>query len=94
MSRPQEITLRIVESEYPSGATYGTFYLGRHEIGRADKLPEGWKPFGKRKVLPEIHAAKAMIDALISKADRDRKFALELLHDLRLHNGGTLPPSK
>lgn len=86
------IELRVVEGEYPSGTTYGVFYLGRHKIGTADKMPDGWKPFGKRKVLSEVMAAKAMIDTMLSKAENDRKHALGLLHDLRLHNGGSLPP--
>ena len=88
----KEIELRIVETERPNGQTYGVFFLGIHEIGRADKMLDGWKPFGKRNVLPEVHATKAMIDSLISRADKARVHALSLLNDLRLHNGGSLPP--
>lgn len=86
--------LRIEENQYPSGATYGVFFLGQEEIGRADKLPDGWKPQGKKKVLPEVHAAKAMLDSLLAKADRDRARATKLLDALRIYNGGSLPPSR
>jgi hypothetical protein len=33
--------LRITECEYPNGTTYGVFFLGRDEIGRADKIGDG-----------------------------------------------------
>lgn len=95
MPKPEEITLRIVEGVYPSKAPFWTFYLGAHEIGRATKQDGGWMVGTKRKPLPtEIHAAKAMIDRMVAKAERDRARAMELLHDLRMHNGGTLPPSR
>ena len=86
------IELRVVEGEYPNGSIFGTFYLGRHEIGRAAKTPAGWIPNGKRKALSEVMAAKAMIDTMFSKAENDRKHARRLLNDLRLHNGGSLSP--
>lgn len=93
--KPEVIELRIVQTGCACVAPYFTFYLGRHEIGRAYQKDGGWMVGTKRKPLPtDIHAAKAMIDRLISKADRDRAFALDLLKDLRLCNGGTLPPSR
>lgn len=93
--RTEVIELRIVEGNINASYHWFTFYLGRHELGRAYKKDGGWMVGTKRKPLPtEIHAAKAMIDRLISKADKDRAFALDLLKDLRLHNGGTLPPTR
>lgn len=88
------IELRIREGVYPNGQPYGVFYLGRHEIGRAQKVVDGWIPTGKRKVLSEVHAAKAMIDSKINRAKLDEAFAKSLLNDLRLHCGGSIPPNK
>ena len=84
--------LRIQECEYPSGATYGVFFMGQHEIGRADKLDGGWRLFRARKVLPEEQAAKAMLDRAISKAREDEKQARKMLEALRMYCGGALPP--
>lgn len=84
--------LRIQECEYPSGATYGVFFMGQHEIGRADKIDGGWRPWRTRKVLPEEQAAKAMLDRAISKAREDEKQARKMLGALRLYCGGALPP--
>jgi hypothetical protein len=84
--------LRIQECEYPSGAVYGVFFIGRDEIGRADKIDGGWRLFRARKVLPEEQAAKAMLDRAISKAREDEKLARNLLAALRMYCGGSLPP--
>ena len=84
--------LRIQECEYPSGATYGVFFMGQHEIGRADKIDGGWRLFRARKVLPEEQAAKAMLDRAISKAREDEKHARKMLDALRMYCGGALPP--
>ena len=62
--------LRIQECEYPSGAAYGVFFMGQHEIGRADKIDGGWRLWRARKVLPEEQAAKAMLD-LVRKLGGD-----------------------
>lgn len=90
-----EFTLRIVDGVYPSGSPFHTFYLGSEEIGRAQKVEGGWMVGMKRKPLPtEVHAAKAMIDRMVAKAERDRDYAIDLLKILRRQNGGTLPPSR
>lgn len=85
---------RIVEETYPNGSLHGTFYVGRHLIGRAEHVPDGWIPHGKRKVLSDVLAAKAMIDGMISKAQQDEKLARSLMTTLRLAAGGSLPPTK
>jgi hypothetical protein len=87
----EEIILRIEEKQFPAGGTYGDFYLGKVKVGSASKTPDGWVPFGKRKPLSDVMAAKAMIDSMISEARNDHKRAKRLLEDLRLHNGGKLP---
>jgi hypothetical protein len=84
--------LRIVECEYPDGSTYGVFFIGSHEIGRADRRDGGWRLWRARKVLPEEQAAKAMLDRAISKAREDEKHARKLLDALRMYCGGSLPP--
>jgi hypothetical protein len=84
--------LRIQEQTYISGATYGVFFMGTHEIGRADKVGDGWRLPRARKVLPEEQAAKAMLDRAISKAREDEKQARKMLASLRLYCGGALPP--
>ena len=81
--------LRIVECEYPSGAIYGLFYIGNHEIGRADKLQGGWRVFGARKVLSEEHAAKQMLDRAIRSAREDEKQARKMLDALRMYCSGS-----
>ena len=86
--------LRIEEQQYPAGGTYGIFFIGAHEIGRADKLPDGWRVFRKRKTMPTPElAAKVMLDdklnALRVEEDRVRK----LQESLRLYCGGRLPSS-
>jgi hypothetical protein len=86
------MSLRIQEYEYPNGATYGVFFMGRHEIGRADKMDGGWRLRRARKVLAEEQAAKAMLDRAIIKARDDEKQARKMLDALRLYCGGTLPP--
>lgn len=83
--------LRIVEGEYPAGEFFGVFYLGSTEIGRADKVGEGWRLPRSRKVLPEVQAAKAMIDRMLCKARDDEAAARKLLGQLRTHYG-RLPP--
>lgn len=89
----EKMMLRIVECEYPNPEyKYGIFYLGDHEIGRANKIEGGWVPNGKRKALPEEMAAKAMIDSAISKARRDEAHARKMLDALRMYCGGRLPP--
>lgn len=85
------MTLRIQECEYPNGKTYGVFFIGRHEIGRADKVEGGWIVWRARKVLPEEQAAKAMIDRLISKAREDEKHARAMLAELGKYCG-RIPP--
>ena len=85
------MTLRIEECEYPSGAVYGVFFIGRHEIGRADKKPDGWVPFRKRKTLTAEMAAKAMIDTMANKAKEDAAHAKKMLEGLRMYCGGRLP---
>lgn len=85
---------RIVEETYPNGSLHGAFYVGRHLIGRAEHVPDGWIPQGKRKVLSDVLAAKAMIDGMISKAHRDEDLARSLLTILRLAAGGSLPSTK
>lgn len=85
--------LRIVECDYPNPAyKYGVFYLGGHEIGRAIKVDGGWIPNGKRKVLCDEMAAKAMIDSAISAAKREEAHARKMLEALRMYCGGKLPP--
>lgn len=84
--------LKIQQCEYPSGAIYGVFFIGRDEIGRADKVDGGWRLFGARKVLPEEQAAKAMIDRMISKARADETMARKMLAALRMYCGGAIPP--
>ncbi len=81
--------LTIDECQYPNGATYGVFYIGKHEIGAADKIDDGWRPFGKRKALSSERAAKVMIDKSISRARKDEAHAREMLEALRLHCGGS-----
>ena len=83
--------LNITKCEYPNGSMYGVFFIGRNEIGRADKTDEGWRVFGKRKTLSEEMAAKAMIDGAISKARLDEDHARKMLDALRLYCGGRLP---
>ncbi len=85
------MTLRIEECEYPSGAVYGVFFIGRHEIGRADKKSDGWVPFRKRKTLSAEMAAKAMIDTMANKAKEDAAHAKKMLEGLRMYCGGRLP---
>lgn len=85
------MTLRIEECEYPNGDTYGVFFLGRHEIGRADKKPDGWVPFRKRKVLSAEMAAKAMIDSMLNAAKADEQHAKKMLEALCMYCGGRLP---
>ena len=84
--------LRIQECKYLSGAVYGVFFMGQHEIGRADKVGDGWRLFRARKVLPEEQAAKAMLDRAISKAREDEAHARKMLAALRTYCGGSLPP--
>jgi len=86
------MTLRITECEYPSGSTYGVFFMGRDEIGRADKIGDGGRLFRARKVLNEEQAAKAMIDRMLCKARNDEAKARKLLNGLRMYCGGRLPP--
>ena len=86
------MTLRIQECDYPSGATYGVFFMGQYEIGRADKIDDGWRLWRARKVLPGEQAAKAMLDRAISKAHEDEKRARKMLDALRMYCGGALPP--
>lgn len=88
------MTLRIEEKQYPAGGIYGVFFIGTHEIGRADKMPDGWVVFRKRKTMPTPElAAKVMLDdklnALRVEEDRVRK----LQEGLRLYCGGRLPSS-
>lgn len=71
--------LRIQEVEYPNGSTYGVFFMGTHEIGRADKIDGGWRLRRSRKVLTEEQAAKVMLDRAISKAREDEKHARKML---------------
>lgn len=85
------MTLRIEEFESQSGAMYGVFFIGRHEIGRADKKPDGWVPFRKRKTLTAEMAAKAMIDTMANKAKKDAAHAKKMLEGLRMYCGGRLP---
>lgn len=86
-----DMTLRIEECEYPSGAVYGVFFIGRHEIGRADKKSDGWVPFRKRKTMSAEMAAKAMIDTMANKAKEDAAHAKKMLEGLRVYCGGRLP---
>jgi len=84
--------LRIEERQHPNGTTYGVFFIGKEEIGRADKVFDGWILQRKRKVQPTAEkAAKAMLDSKLNELriaeDRTRK----LLDDLRVHCGGQLP---
>ncbi|MHB1641442.1 MAG: hypothetical protein ACYCS8_02125 [Acidithiobacillus sp.] len=84
--------LRIVEFQYPDPKyRYGVFYLGDNEIGRADKADGGWIPRGKRKALPDVAAAKVMIESAILKARRDEARAMKMLDALRIYCSGTLP---
>lgn len=83
--------LRISECKYPSGDIYGVFFMGQHEIGRADKIGGFWRLRGARKVLTEEGAAKAMIDRAITKAREDERNARKMLEALRLFCGGSLP---
>jgi hypothetical protein len=84
--------LRIQECEYPSGAIYGVFFMGQHEIGRAERIGGGWRLFRARKVLPEEQAAKAMLDRAISTARDDEVRARKMLEALRMYCGGAIPP--
>ena len=87
------MSLRIVECEYPNPEyQYGVFFLGPEEIGRADKIGDGWRLLQKKKVLPAEMAAKAMLDGEISKARQDEARARKLLEALRMYCGGSLPP--
>ena len=86
--------LRIVECEYPSGNQYGVFFLGDHEIGRADLTSDGWLPYGKRKPLTAEMAAKSMIDTMMRHAKDDLAHAEKMLDALRLFCGGKLPKDK
>lgn len=85
------MTLRIEDRESPSGAVYGVFFIGRHEIGSAYKKPGGWVPFHKKKTLTEEMAAKAMIDTMVNKAKEDAAHARKMLEGLRMYCGGRLP---
>lgn len=87
--------LSIVECEYPDPKyRYGAFHLGDNEIGRADKADGGWIPRGKRKALPDVVAAKVMIESAILKARRDEARAIKMLDALRLYSNGTLPTGR
>lgn len=85
------MTLRIEECEFPNGAVYGVFFIGRHEIGKATKNPDSWIPFQKRKVLTAEMAAKAMIDTMSNRAKKDADHAKKMLEGLRMYCGGRLP---
>lgn len=88
------MSLRIVECEYPSGDVYGVFFLGDHEIGRADLTSDGWLPYNKRKPLTAEMAAKSMIDTMMRYAKADLAHAEKMLYALRLYCGGELPKDK
>lgn len=82
--------LKIEFRTYPNGESYGVFYLGRHEIGKADQKENGWLLRGSRKVSPcEISAAKAMIDRMIRKARNDAAHARNMMEELRKHRWRT-----
>lgn len=83
--------LRLEEDIYPSGEIYAKFYIGSNLIGTAKKMPDGWLPFNKRKVLNAELAAKTMIDSMANKAKKDAMHAAKLLDALRLYCGGRLP---
>lgn len=87
--------LRIEEGAYPAGGEYGIFYIGKTEIGRAAKLPEGWRLHGKRKVLPTPElAAKAMLDSKLNALRVEEERTRKLLDALRIYCGGSLPSAR
>lgn len=89
------MTLRIEEHQYPVGSTYGVFFIGRDEIGRADKMPDGWKVFNKRKTIPTPElAAKTMLDGKLNALRVEEEQTRKLLDRLRLYCGGRLPSTK
>jgi len=66
--------LRIDEQTYPAGGTYGVFFLDEQEIGRADKVPEGWRPFRKVRTQPTAAlAAKVMLATTLQKLKAEEK---------------------
>lgn len=86
------MTLRIEEQQYPGGGTYGEFYIGRHLIGRADKLPDGWRVRGKRKTMPTSEmAAKVMLDDKRNALRKEEDLMRKLMEGLRIYCGGSLP---
>ena len=88
------MTLRIEEKQYPAGGTFGEFYIGKHLIGRADKLPDGWRVFNKRKTMPSSEmAAKVMLDDKLNAIRREEELTRKLMEGLRLYCGGSLPSS-
>mgnify|MGYP001312269026 CR=1 FL=1 len=86
--------LHIEEHQYPSGGTYGVFFIGTSEIGRADKMPDGWKVFRKRKTMPTPElAAKVMLEDKLNALRVEEDRVTKLLEGLRLYCGGRLPSS-
>lgn len=89
------MTFRIEEGVYPSGDTYGVFFIGRDEIGRADKMPNGWRVQHKRKTMPTPElAAKTMLDGKLNALRVEEDKTRKALETLRVHCGGKLPSTK
>lgn len=86
------MTLRIEEAQYPAGGTYGVFFIGSHQIGRADKMPDGWRVYRKRKTMPTPElAAKTMLDDKLNELRVEEDRTRKLLDGLRIYCGGRLP---
>lgn len=75
--------LRIEEKTYPAGGTYAEFHLDGTLIGRADKVSESWKVFGKRKpsASPEA-AARTMLEDRLKALEKEKKAVMDLLSRL------------
>ena len=85
--------LRIEENEYPSGGSYGVFFIGADEIGRADKMPDGWRIFHKRKIMKTAEAAaRVMIDDALHRVRAEQARIEKRKEALAMYCGGALPP--
>ena len=73
-------TFEVKMIQYPSGNWYGQFRIRGIIIGSADPRPlDSWIPFGKRKPLSKVDAAKSMLKGTIKRATREIDEAENLL---------------
>ena len=80
MTKPTPLS--IIEHTFPNGDVYGEFWIDGEQIGKANKAPAGWIPFGKRNVLTDSQAAVKMLQDKIAaarKAEMEAKRLLDIL---------------